>query len=148
MEIFENAETSWVVIPKSTMILTCGVLKMNQASTWKPVVKRLEPGERDRLKRAKACFATGITTRRWLNSVRFWKNPRSISGLLGAGLVCLKREQFTEALSRFRQAKDIDLYNPSRICLRGSRCAVWKTWRKASTLLMRPCRWTPVRIAP
>lgn len=91
------------------MILTCGVLKMNQASTWKPVVKRLEPGERDRLKRAKSLLRNRHYDEALVEfSAVLEKNPRSINGLLGAGLVCLKREQFTEALSRFRQAKEID----------------------------------------
>ncbi|MBL8260526.1 MAG: tetratricopeptide repeat protein [Candidatus Competibacteraceae bacterium] len=47
------------------------------------------------------------------------KNPASINGLLGAGLVCLKRGQFADSLIRFRQAKEIDPLQPKPYLLEG-----------------------------
>lgn len=84
------------------------------------MVKRLEAGERERLKMGKSL----LRKKRYDEALVEFdavleKNPISINGLMGAGLVCLKRGQPDEALSRFRRAKELDPLQPKPYLLEG-----------------------------
>lgn len=93
---------------------------MNQASTWKPTVKRLESGERDRLKAAKGL----LRKKQYEEALTEFeavleKNTQSISALLGIGLIHLRQKAFDEALMRFKQAKALDPLQPKPYLLEG-----------------------------
>ena len=93
---------------------------MNQTSTWKPLVKRLDSGERERLKIAKELLRKKQYDEALVefNAV-LESNSQSINALLGIGLVYLRQEHLDEALARFKQAKLLDPLQPKPYLLEG-----------------------------
>lgn len=93
---------------------------MNQTSTWKPLVKRLDSGERERLKIAKELLRKKHHEEALVEfNAILENNPQSINALLGIGLVYLRQEHLDEALARFKQAKLLDPLQPKPYLLEG-----------------------------
>ncbi len=93
---------------------------MNQTSTWKPLVKRLDSGERERLKIAKELLRKKQHEEALVEfNAILENNPQSINALLGIGLVYLRQEHLDEALARFKQAKLLDPLQPKPYLLEG-----------------------------
>lgn len=94
---------------------------MNQTSQWKPAVKRVSTGERERLKKGKVL----LRQKRYdealveFNAI-LENNPHSINALLGIGLICMRQEQFDEALAWLERAKSLDPLQPKPYLLEGA----------------------------
>lgn len=93
---------------------------MNQTSTWKPLVKRLGAGERERLKIAKELLRKKQYNEALVefNAV-LENNSQAINALIGIGLVYLKQDRLDEALAQFKKAKLLDPLQPKPYLLEG-----------------------------
>lgn len=96
------------------------MIEMKQRDEWKPVVKRLAVDGREHLKKAKALLRKKHYEEALLEFQLILENdPKSVSALLGMGLVFFRQERFEEALIQFRQAKALDPLQPKPYMLEG-----------------------------